>query len=96
MKNENGYLSEEDLMREILNELRAIRKEFKNRQSVPGALKDIIDNADLMRLFKINANTALRWRNNGTLPYSKVRGKIFYRISDVEKLVKPAQDKNPQ
>ena len=47
----------------------------------------ILDNADFIQLFKISARTAQNWRDEGLIEYSQVKGKIFYRVEDVEKLL---------
>ncbi|SOC80934.1 hypothetical protein SAMN06296241_2498 [Salinimicrobium sediminis] len=47
----------------------------------------ILDNADFIQLFKICAKTAQTWRDEGLIEYSQVKGKIFYRLEDVEKLL---------
>jgi predicted site-specific integrase-resolvase len=38
-------------------------------------------------MLRITARTAAAWRKDGTLPHSKVNGKIFYRLSDIEKMM---------
>ena len=47
----------------------------------------ILDNADFIQLFKISAKTAQNWRDEGLVEYCQVKGKIFYRLEDVEKLL---------
>ena len=50
------------------------------------ASKTLILNVDFLRLFKICANTAQTWRDEKLVEYSQVKGKIYYRLEDVEKL----------
>ena len=47
----------------------------------------VLDNADFIQLFKISGKTAQNWRDEGLIEYSQVKGKIFYRAEDVEKLL---------
>lgn len=47
----------------------------------------VLDNADFIQLFKISGKTAQNWRDEGLIKYSQVKGKIFYRAEDVEKLL---------
>ena len=47
----------------------------------------ILDNADIMQLFKITAKTASTWRNDGILPYLQVKSKIFYKLSDIHNVI---------
>jgi|LSQX01.3.fsa_nt_gb hypothetical protein len=46
-----------------------------------------VDNADLLNLLKISHRTAQALRSSGKLPYSKIRGKIFYKLPDIEALL---------
>jgi Helix-turn-helix domain len=47
----------------------------------------IIDNTDLIKLLKISPKTASNWREEGILLYSQVKGKIYYKLSDIHKLI---------
>ncbi|WP_147678849.1 MerR family transcriptional regulator [Algibacter pacificus] len=47
----------------------------------------ILDNADILQLFKITAKTASTWRNEGILPYLQVKTKIFYKLSDIHSVI---------
>ena len=47
----------------------------------------VLDNADFIQLFKICAKTAQNWRDDGLIEYSQVKGKIYYRLEDVEKFL---------
>ncbi|WP_282030568.1 DNA-binding protein [Winogradskyella eximia] len=47
----------------------------------------ILDNADILQLFKITAKTASTWRNEGILPYLQVKTKIFYKLSDIHNVI---------
>lgn len=45
------------------------------------------DKQDLMQMLHISIRTLHNWRKNGTLPFSKVNGKIYYKSSDLERLL---------
>lgn len=47
----------------------------------------ILDNADILQLFKITSKTANTWRNEGILPYLQIKTKIFYKLSDMHKVI---------
>lgn len=64
--------------KEIAEIKAALSKERKN---------DIYDNADVIQLLKISARTLATWRDSGTIRYSKVGAKIFYRRADIEHLL---------
>lgn len=53
-----------------------------------------LDNAEVCQLLNISKRTLQTYRDNGTLPYSQIRHKIFYKTADVEKLLKRLTEKN--
>jgi hypothetical protein len=46
-----------------------------------------IDNQDVMQSLHISTRTLQNYRNNDILPYSKIQGKFYYKVSDVEELL---------
>ena len=46
-----------------------------------------IDNPKFMELMGISQKTAQAWRDKGTISYSQVGNKIYYRISDIKELL---------
>lgn len=50
--------------------------------------EELLDNQDLLLFLKISLRTLQRYRTNGSLPYYRISGKIYYKRSDVEQLVK--------
>src|SRR3954451_25058382 len=46
-----------------------------------------LDNQDIFQRLHISASTLFKWRKKGLLPYSCVVGKIYYKESDVQKLL---------
>lgn len=51
-------------------------------------LEDWIDNQDVMQRLHISLRTLQTLRSSGTLPYTRVNGKIYYLRQDVEKLLR--------
>lgn len=51
------------------------------------ALEDWIDNQDVMSMLHISPRTLQTLRSNGTLPYSRINGKIYYRRQDIQKIL---------
>ena len=41
------------------------------------------DKQEVMELMHVSERTLQQWRSDGILPYSRIRGKIYYRIADV-------------
>jgi hypothetical protein len=46
-----------------------------------------IDGQDVMQSLHISKRTLQTLRDNGTLPYSRVNGKFYYKVSDIEKML---------
>lgn len=44
---------------------------------------DWIDSEDVYSKLQITQRTLQRWRINGLIPYSRVKGKCYYRKSDI-------------
>ena len=45
------------------------------------------DRQDVMQMLHISQRTLQTLRDSGTLPYSRLNGKFYYRISDIEALL---------
>ena len=83
-------------MTEIIDLILALSQDIKDlkariellRQSRAKVLKDtFIDNQDVLQTLHISKRTLQTLRTNGTLPYSKVKGKFYYRVADIEQLL---------
>jgi hypothetical protein len=83
-------------MTEIFDLILALSQDIKDlkariellRQSRAEVLKDTwIDNQDVLQTLHISKRTLQTLRTNGTLPYSKVKGKFNYRVADIEQLL---------
>ena len=83
-------------MTEIIDLLLALSQEIKDlkariellRHTRVEVLKDTwIDNQDVLQTLHLSKRTLQTFRDNGTLPYSKVKGKFYYKVSDVEQLL---------
>ncbi len=46
-----------------------------------------LDNREFLLLMKISKRTAQTWRDEGKISFSQVGNKIYYKLSDVEKLL---------
>ncbi len=57
------------------------------KQNPSIALSDWIDAQDVMLKLHISARTLQTLRTNGTLPFSRIGGKLYYRISDIETIL---------
>lgn len=71
----------------IKADLDSVLKKLENTiQNNPSFI--IIDNTELMRIFKISPRTTQRWRDLNLIGYSKINGNIFYTMQDVINLYK--------
>lgn len=56
-------------------------------QQANTGLKKYLKSSELMELLKISPGTLQNLRVNGTLPYTKVGGIIFYEAEEIQKLM---------
>lgn len=52
-----------------------------------------MDNQEVCRQLNISPRTLQTLRDNGTLAYSQINHKVFYRSEDVSRIVKPVGNK---
>lgn len=50
-------------------------------------LHDWLDNQDVMQALHVSCRTLQTLRSNGTLPYSRINNKIYYRRQDIERIL---------
>lgn len=65
-------------LQEFLNEM---KHEFNQFRRPPDQV--IWDDVDLRENLKVSQRTTAMWRQENIVPYSKVHGKIYYKLSDV-------------
>lgn len=83
-------------MKELLDLLLILHEEIKFIKAYIKLLKETrvdklknswLDGQDVLLTLHISKRTLQTLRNNGTLPYSKIQGKFYYKVSDVEELL---------
>lgn len=57
------------------------------RESDEKRLDKWLDNQDVCTMLQISLRTLQTYRENGTLPYSQIGHKIYYRSEDVAKVL---------
>ncbi len=70
--------------------VKALLESIGQEQQVVSTHNDLnewIDNQDVMQALHISPRTLQTLRSNGTLPYSRINNKIYYRRKDVENLL---------
>ncbi|WP_267739780.1 helix-turn-helix domain-containing protein [Myroides injenensis] len=50
--------------------------------------EELLDNQDIMKILKISYRSLQRYRSERRLPYYKLRGKVYYKLSDVQQLLR--------
>lgn len=74
-----------DQYSELLTKLDTITSQLSIKVD---AKKDtFLDNQEFLQLMKISKRTAQTWRDEGRISFSQVGNKIYYKLSDVEKLL---------
>ena len=53
-----------------------------------------LSNTEVCELLKISHRTLQSYRDNGTLPYSQIGRKCYYKSSDVEQLLNQSKQKS--
>ncbi|MFK7808367.1 MAG: helix-turn-helix domain-containing protein [Saprospiraceae bacterium] len=66
----------------IIEKLDFINKDLRKKSSVK---RFFLDNKSFNDLMGVSPGTAKLWREEGKIGYSKIGGKIYYRMSDIEK-----------
>ncbi len=83
-------------MNEILNLLMQLTQDFDLIRAYVLAMKKSkldsfketwIDGQDVLQTMHISKRTLQSLRDNGTLPYSRINGKFYYKVADIESLL---------
>ena len=48
----------------------------------------IFNNQEMMKLMDVSKRTLQEWRDKNTISYSKVNSKFYYKLSDIQMLLK--------
>lgn len=74
-----------DQYSDLVSRLEAIQSELSKKQA---NREDVfLDNQQFLQLMNISKRTAQTWRDEGIITFSQVGSKIYYRMSDVQKLL---------
>lgn len=74
------------ILNEVKKELIELRLLISMKEAIPNESK-ILSNDEVLKLFKISSKTAQKWRDEGILKYFKLKGRIYYRQSDINSLI---------
>ena len=74
----------DEAFEQIMQKLTEVEALLKVRQSV----EDIfLDNQEFLQVMNISKRLAQEWRNENLIAFSQIKNKIYYRMSDILKLL---------
>ncbi len=74
----------ESFKKELFEEIRRNRRHPRKSEQEP---REWLKSFEVRKLLGISAGTLQNLRLNGTLPYSKIGGLMYYRYDDIRKLM---------
>jgi Helix-turn-helix domain len=85
-KNMEVITFETATFKELWNQVELIKQLIQQKEK--HFTEQWIDNQELMKLLKISKRTAQNYRDAGVLAFSQIGNKIYYKISDIDLLMK--------
>ena len=78
-----------DLILKLSQDVKSMKAYLKqiNKPRLESFSEEWIDGQDVMQILHISKRTLQSLRDNETLPYSRINGKFYYRLSDLESLM---------
>jgi hypothetical protein len=77
-----------EAFKEIMSKLDDIQRKVQKMSNRKKVLEnEMIDTFEACRILKICRRTLERYRRSEGLPYTKINRRIFYKVSDIEKLM---------
>jgi hypothetical protein len=82
----NYYERIEDILKRLDEQMTFVVAKMKLNEKIDP--EDVFfDNQEFMKLMNISKRTAQEWRNKKIILCSQVGNKIYYRLSDIQKLL---------
>ena len=88
----NAVILTQEQYNEIITRIDELKTEIKGTSKSSG--NEFVDNVDFIKLMNISKRTAQAWRDEGKISFSQVGSKIYYKLSDVEKLLQAHYNKS--
>ncbi len=63
-----------------------LKSSDKRQHLVDG--EELLDNQDVLQILKISSRSLQRYRGSGRLPYYRISGKPYYKLSDVHQFIR--------
>lgn len=81
----------DELFELIKNAVRTVNAEGKEQARVnTPKVDDVLSPKEVCKLLQISAPTLIRYRKEGKIKGKRVGGKVFYKMSEVERAITPA------
>ena len=71
----------------IYVKIASLEVSIKKQQQYINSEDLFFDNVEFMQLMNISVRTAQKWRDGKIIGFSQVGSKIYYRLSDIQKLL---------
>ena len=69
----------------LVSQIEQLKTEFQTARRP--AEETILDDVALQEMLKVSKRTTAYWREKGLITFSKLGGKIYYRLSDILALI---------
>lgn len=89
----NTQLDQIAAMTQDVREIKAALN-FMMKSSLNQLKEEWIDGQVVMQTLHISVRTLQSLRDNGTLPFSRINGKFYYKVSDIEEMLQANYSKN--
>lgn len=78
-----------DLILNLSQEVKTLKAYLQqiHKSRLESFTQEWIDGQDVMQTLHISKRTLQSLRDSGTLPYSRINGKFYYKLSDLERLM---------
>ncbi len=80
-----------EAFQELIGKLDAINYRLSSKEKEPK--EQWLDNQEFMQKMKISKRTAQHYRDTGIISFSQIGSKIYYKLADVEQLLKKHYNK---
>jgi hypothetical protein len=74
---------ESQAYQELLKQLQEIKDQLSKKETA-SAPNPWLDNKQVCKLFNLTTRQLQNYRDNGLLPFSQPKGKVYYKTSDIE------------
>lgn len=80
-----------EAFQELVGKLDAINIRLSQKEKQPK--EQWLDNQEFMQMMKVSKRTAQHYRDTGVISFSQIGSKIYYKLADVEELLKKHYNK---